>query len=344
MRATQFRHDAFEALGRRRLEEGLAFAFDVAGIPHPRMRPKDALQQALPILEGDPEQRAPVQIEQIERLVDEAARRADAEPLLEQAEIRSAGLVEGHDLAIDDGLRGLDPRGRAEQAGEIGLRVLQVAGPLADLPVADDSLDPEAVPLDLEQPVRVVEGVRGEGREHRFDVLGHGRRDRAREIDLGSGGGRLAVPQGVAVGLDVVVGPSGLDALRVVLGVPAGARDLVPLVDEQPLVALVVLEGTRAWVVRPAPAPARPHDREAPLQLLAVEAELELAIGDGAAPVERRRLGCPGAPVPDDDVAGAVLLGRDHALEVEVLDRVVLDVDGHPAHAGVEGRALRDGP
>ena len=35
----------------------------------------------------------------------------------------------------------------------------------------------------------------------------------------------------------------------------------------------------------------------------------------------------PGAAVPDDDVAAAVLAGRDHALEVGVVERVVLDVD-----------------
>ena len=60
--------------------------------------------------------------------------------------------------------------------------------------------------------------------------------------------------------------------------------------------------------------------------------------------VKGRRLRDPGAPVPDDDVAGAVLLGGDDAFEVEVLDRMVLDVDGHPADGRVEGRALRDGP
>ena len=75
-----------------------------------------------------------------------------------------------------------------------------------------------------------------------------------------------------------------------------------------------------------------------------MEPELELAVLDRLAPVERRRLGLPGAPVPDDDVAGAVLLGRDDALEVEVLDRVVLDVDGHAPDLRVEGRALGDGP
>ena len=56
------------------------------------------------------------------------------------------------------------------------------------------------------------------------------------------------------------------------------------------------------------------------------------------------RLGLPGAPVPDDHVAGAVLLRRDHALEIEVLDRVVLDVDGHPPDRRIERQALRDGP
>ena len=35
---------------------------------------------------------------------------------------------------------------------------------------------------------------------------------------------------------------------------------------------------------------------------------------------------------------------RDHALEVEILDRVVLDVDGHPPNAGIEGRPLGDRP
>ncbi len=124
---------------------------------------------------------------------------------------------------------------------------------------------------------------------------------------------------------------------------PSTARR-VALVDEQPLVALVVLEGAGRGVVALAPAAAGPDDREAAVELLAVEHELELAVRDRGRGVERRRLRLPGAPVPDDDVAGAVLLRRDDALEVEVLDRVVLDVDGHPADVGVEGQALGDRP
>ena len=93
-------------------------------------------------------------------------------------------------------------------------------------------------------------------------------------------------------------------------------------------------------VVTLAPTTAGPDDRPAAVELLAVELELELTFGNRRRGVDRRRLRLPGAPVPDDDVASAVLLRRDDALEVEVLDRVVLDVDGHPADVGVEGQAL----
>ena len=72
--------------------------------------------------------------------------------------------------------------------------------------------------------------------------------------------------------------------------------------------------------------------------------ELELAVRDRLAPVEGGRLPFPGAPVPDDHVAGAVLPRGDDAFEVEVLDRVVLDVDGHPPDGRVERRALGDRP
>ena len=97
------------------------------------MRPEDALEQPLAILERDVEQRPAVQVEQVECLVDEPVRRRIAESLLEQTEVRATGLVEGHDLAVDDRLAGLDPGRRAQQPREVGLGVLQVAGPQADL-------------------------------------------------------------------------------------------------------------------------------------------------------------------------------------------------------------------
>src|SRR5262249_10022426 len=52
----------------------------------------------------------------------------------------------------------------------------------------------------------------------------------------------------------------------------------------------------------------------------------------------------PRAGVPHDHVTGAVLAPRDHALEVEVLHRVVLDMDSQPFHRGVQGWAPGYGP
>ena len=298
-----------------------------------------APEQALAVLERDVEERSTIEIEQVEDLVHETGRLLVAELRLEEAEVGPAVVVDGHDLAIDDGLLGLDPASRrAEEPREIGRRVVEVARQDPALAVVDDRFDAEAVPLDLEQPVLVVESLVRERGEHRLDLLGERRRLRSGEVDLRRGGGRLADPDRVAVLLDLVVGATGLDALREVLGVPARLRVRVRLVDEQPLVAVVALEGSTAAT------PARPDDREAALQLLAVEGELQFAVGDGLAAVQGGRLGLPGAPVPDDHVAGAVLLRRDDSFEIEVFDRVVLDVDGHPPDLGVEAWALGDGP
>ena len=178
------------------------------------------------------------------------------------------------------------------------------------LPSAHDRLDPIAVPLDLEQPVRVAERLRGERRQHRLDVRRHRRLDGAGQVDLGGRRRRLPIHSASRSALTSSLVRPVLTLCGMVLGVPAGHRGLVALVDEQPLIAAVVLlEGSRARVVALALPAARPHDREAALQLLAVEAELQLAGLDRRGGVERGRLGLPGAPVPDDDVAGAVLPG-----------------------------------
>ena len=50
------------------------------------------------------------------------------------------------------------------------------------------------------------------------------------------------------------------------------------------------------------------------------------------------------AAIPDLDRAGPVLPGRDLALEVRVVERVVLDVDGEMPFALLERHALRHGP
>ena len=102
------------------------------------------------------------------------------------------------------------------------------------------------------------------------------------------------------------------------------------LVHEEPLVRVL------------AAAPALDQD-QAPPELVAGHVRVQLAGCDG-----RDRVVClvrlPGAGIPDDHVAAAVLAGRDHALEVDVLDRVILDVNGEPLGCRVEGRAVRHRP
>ena len=116
-----------------------------------------------------------------------------------------------------------------------------------------------------------------------------------------------------------------------VLGIPARDGELVPLVEQEPLLALAF---GRAHPV--AAADIRPHDREAALELLAEDSELELAVTDRLAGISAGRLRFERAPVPHDHVARAVLARRDHPLEVEILDRMILDVDGHAPHRRIE--------
>ena len=90
--------------------EGLPVAVDVRREADPGVLAQDALEQPLAVFERHAEQRAPVEVEQIERLVHEASPpTAIAEPLLEQAEVGLPVLVERDDLAVDDRLPRLDP-------------------------------------------------------------------------------------------------------------------------------------------------------------------------------------------------------------------------------------------
>jgi hypothetical protein len=226
-----------------------------------------------------------------------------------------------------------------------------VAGVDANRAVPHDRLDPVAVPLDLEQPVRVVERPVGEGRQHRLQEARGAGALRRGQVDRRDGCGRGAQPIGVAVRADLVVGAPGLDAPGVILGVPSGHGRGVALLDEQPLLAVVALERAgRGGVHRPpgavglAGSPAGADDREPPGELLADEPELQLAVADRGRRVRRLGLGLERPPVPDDDIARPVLASRDHALEVEVLDGMVLDVDRHPSLAGVERGPARHRP
>ena len=87
---------------------------------------------------------------------------------------------------------------------------------------------------------------------------------------------------------------------------------------------------------------AHAHQGPAAVELLAVEPELEAPFLVGRARVVAD--GRPGAAVPEQHGAAAVLPLGDDPLEAAVVDRVVLDVDGQPLLAGVEARPLGHGP
>src|SRR5262249_53188877 len=103
---------------------------------------------------------------------------------------------------------------------------------------------------------------------------------------------------------------------------------VVAMLDEQP--------------AAPALIAARSHQYPRASELLAGERELEVALGEALRDVVDLRR--PRAAVPDHDRAAAVLARRDHALEVGVLDRVILDRHREPLDARIERGAFRDGP
>jgi hypothetical protein len=133
------------------------------------------------------------------------------------------------------------------------------------------------------------------------------------------------------VGQHLVVGAAAQHRARVVLGVPPLHRVLVALVEQHP--RLAGLAGSPVAADQHQPAP----------ELATVDLGVQLAgLDRRARVVGLHRL--PGPDVPHHHVAAAVPARRDDALEVEVLDRVVLHVHREPARPRVEGRSLRDGP
>ena len=145
-RVPQLGDDPFELLLASRLEEGGAFGHDVAREPDECMRPEAGLEHALAFLERDPQERLPIEMEQVERLVHDRGRLplapaargapgADAGPVLEQAEPRAAGLVQRDDLTVDDRFLRLDPvRRRRPAAGSNGPRPGDCASTAARCP------------------------------------------------------------------------------------------------------------------------------------------------------------------------------------------------------------------
>ncbi len=108
-----------------------------------------------------------------------------------------------------------------------------------------------------------------------------------------------------------------------------GARVFVVALDHQPIVVLLV-----GLAVHPDEMPA-------PAQLFAFQFEFEMALGQ---PLVRIADRLPLAAVPHNDRTAAILALGYRALEIAVVERVVLDMDGEALFARHEARALGHRP
>ena len=129
--------------------------------------------------------------------------------------------------------------------------------------------------------------------------------------------------------VDGASGGGGIGPLLQNVGRIVASGEFVVALDEQPVLVLV--------------ARLAPHADQMPaaLQLLAHELEFEMAFGEALVRIADRR---PGAAVPDEDRAAAILALRDRPLERTIFERMVLDRDRKPLLAGDEARAAGHGP
>jgi hypothetical protein len=118
-----------------------------------------------------------------------------------------------------------------------------------------------------------------------------------------------------------------------VLRVPPLHRVLVVLVEQQPLLP--------AGSVGPGP-----HQHEAPEELVPGQVQMKLPLPYGAGRIDglTALVELPRSLVPDDDVSPSVLACRNDPFEVQILDRVVFDVERSPPRPGIQGGPLGHRP
>ncbi len=207
------------------------------------------------------------------------------------------------------------------------------------MPWSTTRLDAEPVPLDLEQPVVVVERLGREGGEHR--------------LDLGRAAGAGVAParsiSAVAAGAWLIQIASRFSLtsslVRPVLTLFGKSSASQPSTDVSPFLWM-----SSHWSPS-SPSngrlPPRPLVRtivKRPLSFSPLSRNLS---SPSLTALRPSRVGASGSQVPQSQTMTSpapYCLAGMIAFEVEVLDRVVLDVDGHPPDLRIEGRALRDGP
>ncbi|MGY3587190.1 hypothetical protein ACVIF9_005867 [Bradyrhizobium sp. USDA 4350] len=101
------------------------------------------------------------------------------------------------------------------------------------------------------------------------------------------------------------------------------------MLDQQPVGALAA----EAVVLHP-------HQHPAAVQLVTVQRELQVALLEAALGI----VGFPGAAIPELHRAAAILVFRNGAFEVAIVERMILDLDRQPLVMRVERGPARHRP
>ncbi len=260
------------------------------------------------------------------------------ESRLERGEIRSALVVEGDDLAVDQrAVRGKGRR-RIGDALELVGPVLTAARIDARALAGDGDQGSIAVIFQLRQPLAALRRACDEGCElhlakarHRQCLAGFLRRLGLVGNILAGFAGEVGLLDDTAPGGDLRHRPSRRDALDELLQDVAARRlhALLAVLDHQPVLALLARAGLHA------------HQRPFAPEPLAFEPEDELALLQPRLEIADR---LPEAAVPEHDRATAILAFRDDPLEAAIGEGMVLGPDGKPLLGRVVARPARHSP
>ena len=105
--------------------------------------------------------------------------------------------------------------------------------------------------------------------------------------------------------------------------------EFVTVLDQEPVGALAAVA-----------VALHPHQHPAAVQLVAVQGEFQVALLEAALGI----IGFPGAAIPQHDGAAAILVVRNGAFEIAVIERVILDLDRQPLVMRIERGPLGDRP
>ena len=328
-RVGAFRDDPLEPECRDLREEPLALTVDVIERAHGAQPGEGVEQKALAVDERQRTEVVVLERQEIEREIargeldggaPDLERRREPAPLLQLREARLARRVEHDHLAVDNAIVDWKRLYSASNLWEDTRIVVAVSCEQQHLAARLARQQAVAIELEFEHPSVARERRVGRFGEHDLDGARiHTRTRRGRLLECGTQVSRLGASLP-----DLLHREARKHRLLGEL-IARGADPRVTLLDEEP-VSFTLLDL---------------HQRPLAVQLVSLELEQELSLFESLAPILQRD---PLAAVPDDDAPGTVVPGRNDALEVSVLERMVLDFHGEALVGDVVRRAPRDGP